>query len=142
MLSTSKEIYGKQFPNSQKIYVEGNLHPIKVGMRQILLSDTVNSDGTIEKNIPITVYDTSGPFTDSEIQLDLKKGLPRLREQWILDRGDVERLDQFSSNYCNERMQDKSLDHLRFEHVNTKPFRAKAGKFADMPKLAWLNRHK
>ena len=129
MISTSKEIYGKQFPNSQKIYVDGNLHPIKVGMREIQLSDTVNSDGTIEKNIPITVYDTSGPYTDSQIQLDLKKGLPRFREQWILDRGDVEVLDQFSSNYCNERMQDKSLDHLRFEHVNTNPFCAKAGKF-------------
>jgi phosphomethylpyrimidine synthase len=128
MISTSNDIFGKQFPNSKKVYVEGKLHPIKVGMREIQLSDTLNSNGSVEQNTPVTVYDTSGPFTDPQFTIDLSKGLPRLREQWILDRNDVEILNDFSSEYSAERMRDKSLDKLRFEHVNTKPLRAKAGK--------------
>ncbi|MBP7611730.1 MAG: phosphomethylpyrimidine synthase ThiC, partial [Paludibacter sp.] len=128
MISTSNDIFGKPFPNSKKVYVEGKLHHIKVGMREIQLSDTLNSNGTVEQNTPITVYDTSGPFTDPQFTVDLSKGLPRLREQWILDRNDVEILNDFSSEYSTERMQDKSLDQLRFEHINTKPLRAKLGK--------------
>jgi phosphomethylpyrimidine synthase len=128
MISTSNDIFGKPFPNSKKVYVEGKLHPIKVGMREIQLSDTLNSNGTFEQNPPVTVYDTSGPFTDPQFTVDLSKGLPRLREQWILDRNDVEILNDFSSEYSTERMQDKSLDQLRFEHINTKPLRAKLGK--------------
>ncbi len=128
MISTSNDIFGKPFPNSKKVYVEGKLHHIKVGMREIQLSDTLNSNGTFEQNPPITVYDTSGPFTDPQFTVDLSKGLPRLREQWILDRNDVEILNDFSSEYSTERMQDKSLDQLRFEHINTKPLRAKLGK--------------
>ncbi|MBV5282733.1 MAG: phosphomethylpyrimidine synthase ThiC [Paludibacter sp.] len=128
MISTSNDIFGKPFPNSKKVYVEGKLHPIKVGMREIQLSDTLHSNGSVEQNTPVTVYDTSGPFTDPQFTVDLSKGLPRLREQWILDRNDVEILNDFSSEYSAERMRDKSLDKLRFEHVNTKPLRAKAGK--------------
>lgn len=127
MISTSNDIFGKPFPNSKKVYVEGKLHPIKVGMREITLSDTRHTNGTIEQNQPITVYDTSGPFTDPSFSIDLTKGLPRLREQWILDRNDVEILSDFTAQYSCERMRDKSLDHLRFEHVNTKPLRAKEG---------------
>jgi len=128
MISTSNDIFGKPFPNSKKVYVEGKLHNIKVGMREIQLSDTAHSNGTIEQNIPVTVYDTSGPYTDPEFTVDLSKGLLQLRKKWILDRNDVEILTDFSSKYSAERMQDKSLDQFRFEHVNTKPLRAKSGK--------------
>ncbi|HAR19107.1 MAG TPA: phosphomethylpyrimidine synthase ThiC, partial [Cytophagales bacterium] len=112
---------------SRKIYVSGKIHDIKVAMREISLTDTVNKfNGKTEKNLPVTVYDTSGPYTDPEQQIDLKKGLPRLREQWILNRGDVEQLPEFSSEYCRARMADKNLDSLRFEHIQ-KPLKAKAG---------------
>jgi len=129
MISQLNDIFGKPFPNSQKVYVEGKQHAIKVGMREVILSETRHSNGSIEKNQPITVYDTSGPFTDPQYSVDLNKGLPKLREQWILDRNDVEVLGDFTSEYSNIRMQDVTLDHLRFDHVNTKPLRAKEGLF-------------
>jgi len=115
---------------SRKIYVLGKIHDIKVAMREITLTDTVQKfnggAGKVEKNIPVTVYDTSGPYTDPDFNIDLKQGLPRLREQWILDRGDVEQLSEFSSEFCRQRMADKSLDSLRFEHIE-KPLKAKLG---------------
>ena len=117
------------FTGSKKIYVQGKLHNIKVAMREISLSDTVNkfkTESPIEKNPPVVVYDTSGPFTDPEIDLDVRKGLPKLRHQWILDRGDVEQLDQISSEYGRERLNDASLDHLRYEYLD-KPLKAKPG---------------
>ncbi len=119
----------KLFPKSKKIYVQGKIHPqIKVAMREIELSDTV--DATTKKrtpNEPVTVYDTSGPYTDPNKEINVHKGIERIREQWITDRNDVERLDVFTSEYCNKRLEDKSLDHLRFEHLK-KPLRAKKGK--------------
>jgi phosphomethylpyrimidine synthase len=116
------------FPASKKVYVEGKLHPIKVAMREISLTDTVQkfNGNKVEKNPPVTVYDTSGPYTDSNIELDVKKGLPRLREQWILRRGDVEELQNVSSQYGLERLNDATLDALRFEHIK-KPLKAKKG---------------
>ncbi|WP_442265507.1 phosphomethylpyrimidine synthase ThiC [Tenacibaculum sp. ZS6-P6] len=119
----------KPFPNSTKIYVKGKLHPqINVAMREISLNDTVDSmTKTRTPNEPVTVYDTSGPYTDPEKEINIHNGLERIREQWILDRRNVEQLDKFSSEYCNERLNDKSLDHLRFNHLN-KPYRAKEGK--------------
>ncbi|MEK7720064.1 MAG: phosphomethylpyrimidine synthase ThiC, partial [Bacteroidota bacterium] len=74
------------FRASKKIYVPGQLHDIKVAMREISLSPTRLSNGKTEENFPVTVYDTSGPFTDPDIIVDLKKGLHRLREEWILQR--------------------------------------------------------
>jgi len=117
------------FPNSKKIYVSGKLHPqIKVAMREIALSDTVDSMTKKRmSNEPITVYDTSGPYTDPNKAINVHDGIERIREQWILDRSDVEQLDSFSSKYCNERLSDASLDHLRFSHLR-KPMRAKKGK--------------
>lgn len=119
----------KPFPNSQKIYVSGEIHPsIKVAMREIKLNDTV--DAMTKKrtpNEPVTVYDTSGPYTDPNKEINIHSGLERIREQWILDRGDVEELDSFSSEYCNERLNDASLDHLRF-NLKHKPKRALKGK--------------
>ncbi|MCT4639082.1 MAG: phosphomethylpyrimidine synthase ThiC [Bacteroidales bacterium] len=115
-------------PGSKKIYVKGKLHNISVAMREIELSDTVDTDGNVEKNAPVTVYDTSGPYTDVNANVDLTKGLPRLREKWIEDREDVVRLEGLSSEYGQQRLGDTSLDELRFEHVVTKPFVAKEGK--------------
>ena len=112
--------------NSNKVYVEGKLHPIKVAMREIVLSETKLANGKTELNHPVAVYDTSGSYTDPRISIDIKKGLPRLREQWIVDRKDVEQLDAVSSKYGKERMTDASLDNLRFEHLH-KPYRAKKG---------------
>ena len=114
------------FPASKKVYVQGQLHDIQVAMREITLSDTVVNGKVISKNAPITVYDTSGPFTDPNIDIDVRKGLPRLRQNWILERGDVEELDSITSNYGLERLSNPSLDALRFEHLK-KPLRAKAG---------------
>lgn len=114
-------------PASKKIYVEGKLHPIKVAMREISLTDTEHKFlGKKEKNESVVVYDTSGPYTDPSIQIDLKKGLPRLREQWILNRNDVEELSEISSDYGKQRLQDPKLKDLRFEHIR-KPYRAKNG---------------
>ncbi|MDO6852495.1 phosphomethylpyrimidine synthase ThiC [Cellulophaga lytica] len=116
------------FPNSKKVYVSGKLFPeLKVAMREIELSDTVDSlTKSRTPNQPVTVYDTSGPYTDPNKDIDVHKGIERIREQWILDRGNVEQLDAFSSKYCNERLNDKNLDHLRFGHLK-KPMRAKKG---------------
>ena len=126
----SKEgITRKPFPNSKKIYVPGTMYPdIKVAMREISLSDTTDSfTGKKIPNEPVVVYDTSGPYTDPEQAIDIHAGLERRREQWIENRGDVETLDRFTSSYCNERLNDASLDHMRFD-LKHMPKRAKAGK--------------
>jgi phosphomethylpyrimidine synthase len=91
-------------------------------MREISQDDTKMSNGRIEKP-PITIYDTSGPFTDPNIEIDIRKGLPRIREQWILDRNDEE-LSEISSEYGKERLNDVKLNDLRFEYLH-KPMRAK-----------------
>jgi phosphomethylpyrimidine synthase len=114
------------FRASKKIYVPGQLHDIKVAMREISLSPTRLSNGKTEENFPVTVYDTSGPFTDPDITVDLKKGLHRLREEWIMQRGDVEQLNDFTSEYCLQRLTDTRLDALRFQHLK-KPLKAKPG---------------
>lgn len=126
MESTTSTITRKPFPNSTKVHVEGTLYPIRVAMREIALGDTKRSNGTIEKNPPVTVYDTSGPYTDPNHEIDIRKGLPRLREQWILDRGDVESLPTISSDYGKKRLMDPKLDALRFEYLH-QPVRAKSG---------------
>jgi phosphomethylpyrimidine synthase len=115
---------------SRKIYVPGKLYPnIRVAMREIALADTERKFDfgfPSEQNPPVTVYDTSGPYTDPSVAIDLKKGLPRLRESWILERGDVEQLAGTTSDYGQQRAADNSLDHLRFEHIAA-PLRAKPG---------------
>ncbi|NML58539.1 phosphomethylpyrimidine synthase ThiC [Chryseobacterium cheonjiense] len=115
------------FPNSKKIYVEGKIHPINVAMREIELSQTKLSNGALEHNPPVTVYDTSGPYTDENSEINIEKGLPRIREQWILDRNDVEILDGITSEYGKARLADSKLDELRFSY-NHKPKVAKEGK--------------
>ena len=113
------------FPASKKVYVQGEIHDIKVAMREIALTDT-KFNGKSIPNAAVTVYDTSGPFTDIDLTVDVKQGIPKIREQWILDRGDVEQMDGMSSLYGNERMNNKGLDYLRFEKIE-KPLRAKKG---------------
>ena len=116
------------FPNSTKVYVKGQLHNIQVAMREIKLEDTHDrQSGKVEKNLPVTIYDTSGPYTDPSAEVDISKGLPRLREQWIKERGDVEELPGISSDYGKERLSDKGLDAIRFPNLR-KPLRAKEGK--------------
>lgn len=115
------------FPNSKKIYVEGKLHPINVAMREIQLSPTKLSNGGFEHNAPVTIYDTSGPYTDENAVIDIQKGLPRIREQWILDRNDVNILDGITSEYGKARLADPRLDELRFSYDH-KPKVAKEGK--------------
>ena len=101
-----QEIITRQsFPNSKKIYVTGIIHPeIKVGMREISLSDTKDSlTGIMTSNEPITVYDTSGPYTDPNKDINIHQGIERIREQWILERNNVEQLEEFSSAYSGSR---------------------------------------
>ncbi|TRX66115.1 phosphomethylpyrimidine synthase ThiC [Carboxylicivirga sp. M1479] len=118
------------FPNSKKIYESGTIHNVQVPHRLIELSETKTSEGELIHNPPITVYDTSGPYTDPEYVVDLEGGLPKIREQWIKERGDVEELTQLSSEYGQMRLNDGSLDQLRFDHVSTNPLKAKPGKSA------------
>lgn len=130
MLPTEKSITRDPFPASKKIYVPGKIHPINVAMREIELTESkpMFTDGEFKKeeNKPITVYDTSGPYTDPTVTIDVKKGLPKLRESWIKDRNDVEELDEISSAFGKERLYNSDLDHLRFDHLK-KPLRAKSG---------------
>ncbi|WP_018336261.1 phosphomethylpyrimidine synthase ThiC [Butyricimonas synergistica] len=114
-------------PGSEKIYVKGEMFDIQVPMRRITLSPTIDLDGVKVENEPVVVYDTSGPYTDPDYKVDLHKGLPKIREQWIADRNDTVKLDGLSSEYGRMRQNDKSLDALRFEHVNTTPRVAKPG---------------
>ena len=112
------------FKNSKKIYVEGK-HNIKVPFREISLSDTASQFGA-EKNNPVVVYDTSGPYTDPGYQIDIRNGLPALRSQWILNRADVEELDGPTSDFGKERQNDPELEKMRF-NLKRKPLKAKSG---------------
>jgi len=114
------------FPNSRKIYVQGSRPDIRVPMREITLSDTLTETGA-EKNPPLTVYDTSGPYTDPDVTIDIRKGLPDVRSAWIEERGDTEVLLDQTSEYGRRRAADPALEHLRFPHHKRQPRRAKAG---------------
>jgi len=117
--SSSTAISTDPFPGSKKVYIKGKIHSLNVPMREITLKD--------EKTPTLHVYDTSGPFTDPNIAIDIKKGIPKIRQQWIEERGDVETLEDFTSAYSKERWADPSKKSLRFEHLK-KPLKAKAGK--------------
>ena len=113
------------FTASEKIYVQGSSPDIQVPFRKVSQSDTPASFGA-EKNPPFYIYDTSGPYTDTAVSIDLRLGLPALRENWIEARGDTERLSGPSSSYGHERQHDPKLTDMRFEHIRS-PRRAKAG---------------
>jgi len=113
------------FRGSRKIYVAGSRPDLRVGMREILQADTPASMGA-ETNPPITVYDTSGPYTDPDVSIDLLKGLPAVRAAWIVERNDTQLLDEPSSEFGRTRAADPELAALRFGHIR-KPRCAKAG---------------
>ncbi|MDR7010666.1 phosphomethylpyrimidine synthase ThiC [Ectopseudomonas alcaliphila] len=113
------------FPRSQKVYVQGSRLDIRVPMREISL-DVTPTDFGGEINAPVTVYDTSGPYTDPNVTIDVRKGLADVRSAWIEDRGDTEKLPGLSSEFGQRRLNDAELTKMRFAHVRN-PRRAKAG---------------
>ena len=115
----------RPFPRSEKVYVTGSRPDLKVGMRKVEQDSTETSGGE-EANPPIFIYDTSGPYTDPEANINLMKGLPGMREAWIEERADTEWLDGPTSEYGRARQGDAELKKLRFEHIRP-PRRAKAG---------------
>src|SRR3569623_621188 len=100
-------------PNSRKVYVTGSRPDIRVPMREISQADTPDSFGG-EKNPPVYVYDTSGPYTDPDARIDIRAGLPALRQRWIEARGDTLSLDGLSSVYGRERAAVPAIAHVRF----------------------------
>ncbi|MFC0336383.1 phosphomethylpyrimidine synthase [Kushneria avicenniae] len=112
-------------PASRKVFIEGSRPDIRVPMREISLSPTTTSDG-IEENPPLLVYDTSGPYTDPDAEIDIRRGLVDLRRAWIDERDDTEWLDGPTSEYGQRRAEDPRLSTLRFALTRT-PRRAKAG---------------
>ena len=113
-------------PASKKVYIQGSRPDIKVPMREIELTDTPTGLGG-EHNPPIMVYDTSGVYTDPNVEIDLNKGLPNIRDSWIEERQDTEKLETLSSAFGQERLRDIRTAEIRFAHIQ-KPRRAKAGK--------------
>ena len=116
----------RPFPNSRKIYVQGSRPDIRVPMREISLAATPAGMGS-EHNPPVTVYDTSGPYTDPEVHIDIRQGLPEVRSRWIAERGDTETLSALTSEYGRRRAADADLDRLRFAGHQRRPLRAKSG---------------
>jgi len=116
----------RPIPGSRKIHVEGSRPDIQVPMRQIALSETPRMFGIMEPNAPFVVYDTSGPYSDPDANIDLGAGLKPLRERWIAERGDSSPLPGLSSEFGRGRAADASLDAVRFPALRP-PRRAHAG---------------
>ncbi|TYC51924.1 phosphomethylpyrimidine synthase ThiC, partial [Zoogloea oleivorans] len=114
-------------PNSRKIYVAGSRPDVLVPMREISQADTPTGMGG-EKNPPIFVYDCSGPYSDPAAKIDIRSGLPAVRQGWIEERGDTEVLPDLSSEFGRLRAADPKLDELRFPGLHRKPRRALPGK--------------
>ena len=106
----------ESFPNSRKIYIQGSRDDIRVPMREISQSPTLVGIDK-QENSSIAVYDTSGPYTDPNVQIDIRRGLNRLRKEWIEEREDTQGLQQFSSEYGRDRMQSPELEQIRYEHT-------------------------
>lgn len=107
------------YPGSEKVYIDGKLHPIKVAMRRVNLTPTVkivDGERLTRQNGSVYVYDTSGVYTDPAVRIDINAGLPRLREEWIAKRDDLEQLPHITSDYGRMREADSSLDQIRFSH--------------------------
>ena len=122
---------GMAHPNSRRIFIEGSRADIRVPLREIQLADTfvggTKEAPQFEPNEPVPVYDTSGPYGEEAAPIDVRRGLPRLRENWVLERADTDALDGLSSTFTQERLADEGLDHLRFEHLPSAR-RAKPGR--------------
>ncbi len=115
----------RPIPGSRKIHVEGSRPDLRVPMREIALSRTPTLFGG-EDNPPVTVYDTSGPYTDPDARIDLAVGLPALRARWIEERGDTEVLPALTSEFGRARESNAKLDSVRFPN-RALPRRAKPG---------------
>ncbi|MGS4908732.1 phosphomethylpyrimidine synthase ThiC [Aeromonas sp. 25-248] len=122
---------GMAHPNSRRIFIQGSRPDIRVPLREIQLADTfvggTKDAPQFEPNEPVPVYDTSGPYGEEAAPIDVRRGLPRLRENWVLERADTDALDGLSSTFTQERLADEGLDHLRFEHLPSAR-RAKPGR--------------
>ncbi|WP_318841677.1 phosphomethylpyrimidine synthase ThiC [Aeromonas hydrophila] len=122
---------GMAHPNSRRIFIEGSRADIRVPLREIQLADTfvggTKEAPQFEPNEPVPVYDTSGRYGEEGVAIDVRRGLSRLRENWVLERDDTDELPGLSSTFTQERLADEGLDHLRFEHL-PKPRRAKPGR--------------
>lgn len=122
---------GMAHPNSRRIFIQGSRPDIRVPLREIQLADTfvggTKEAPQFEPNEPVPVYDTSGPYGEEAAPIDVRRGLPRLREAWVLERADTDALDGLSSTFTQERLADDGLDHLRFEHLPSAR-RAKPGR--------------
>jgi phosphomethylpyrimidine synthase len=116
----------RPFPNARKIHVEGSRPDIRVPMREVRQTPTVTSSG-LEENPPVYLYDTSGPFTDPAVRVDLLEGIPEVRTRWIAERGDTEVLTGPTSEFGARRQSDPALAHLRFAHIRP-PRRALPGR--------------
>ncbi|WP_051252396.1 phosphomethylpyrimidine synthase ThiC [Ferrimonas kyonanensis] len=121
---------GHPFPNSEKLYLTGSRDDLRVGMREVKLTPSViggdRANPITRDNESIPVYDTAGPYSDPDSDIDVRVGLAPLRRQWILERGDTTELTSVSSDYTQQRLADAGFDHLRFEQL-PKPRKAKAG---------------
>ena len=113
------------FANSRKVYVPGETAGVAVGMRLVSQADTPSQFG-LERNPDIPIYDTSGPYTDPAMEIDLQRGLAPLRAGWIESRADTEQLAAPSSTFGRARLTDAATDGLRFPHLRP-PLRARAG---------------
>lgn len=119
----------RAYPGSEKVYIDGQIHPVRVAMRRINLTPTVkivDGERVVRENAPVYVYDTSGVFTDPDCEIDINKGIPRLRDRWLDTRDDLERLPALTSEYGRRREADRSLDSIRFANRHL-PRRAKPG---------------
>ena len=121
----------KPFPSSYKRYIEGSRPDIRVAMREVQLTATTlssaNGTSQLEPNPALRIYDTSGPYSDPDADIDIRKGLPALRENWIKERQDTQILDKANSSYTAQRQLNQSLDNLRFE-LKRQPRRALFGR--------------
>ena len=119
-----------QHPNSEKVYLTGSREDLRVGMRQILQSDTMvggtESDPILEPNAPLKIYDCAGPYSDPDADINVRKGLGKFRHNWIVERDDTEQLSGVSSGFTQQRLADDGLDHLRFDSL-LPPRKAKSG---------------
>ncbi|NGZ61110.1 MAG: phosphomethylpyrimidine synthase ThiC, partial [Nitrospira sp. LK265] len=114
------------FPASSKVYVDGTKPGVRVPMREISLTQTKGTNGARSNNASVIVYDTSGPYTDPAVTIDVRNGLTPVRRPWVLSRQDVDELSDVSSTYGRIRAADPKLAELRFQHIR-KPLRAKPG---------------
>lgn len=119
--------FNEPIPGSEKIYVKGKIHDILVPMNEIKLSDTITSEGNIIHNESVFTYDTTGPYTDKNYVVNIEKGLPKIREKWLESRNDTVKLKNLTSDFGKARLNDSSLDSIRFKNVERNPRKNKDG---------------